>query len=232
MNLSKRILMTISAAAMIVMLIFTAIEFVIFGDINYYRQEFEKYEVTKNIDMSMDNIMYVMDELMDYLHDDRENLENIVTEVNGQQRDFFSAREKEHMADCKVLFDNGFKLRNACTFVFIVITIKMILAGWFDLRQFIKICGIISIIIIFSALLVAIAAAVNFDACFILFHKLFFDNDLWLLDPQTDLIINVLVEDFFADIALKIGIYCMSVTVVLAACGTALYFKDKKRRNV
>ncbi|MEA4973713.1 hypothetical protein SDC9_109392 [bioreactor metagenome] len=232
MNLCKRILMTISAMAMIFMLILTSASFVIFGNMNYYRQEFEKYDVTKNIDMSMDNIMYVMDELMNYLHNDRENLENIVTEVNGQQKDFFSTREKEHMADCKVLFDNGFMFRKICSFVFIALTLIMIFAKWFDIRQFIKICGIISIVLILAAAAVAIAAFIDFEACFIMFHKLFFDNDLWLLDPETDLIINVLVEDFFADISLKIGVFCMSVPTALAVFGGALYIKDKKRRNV
>ncbi len=232
MNLCRKILMTITAFAMIIMLILSAIAFVIFGNMSYYRQEFEKYNVTQNIDMSMDSIMYVMDELMDYLHDDRGNLENIVTEVDGQQKDFFSEREKQHMADCKVIFDSAFRFRTLCAFVFVGITLIMIFAKIFDIRQFIKICGVISIAIILAAVVIAIAAAIDFDACFTMFHKLFFDNDLWLLDPKTDLIINVLVEDFFADMALKIGIYSISIPVVLAVSGTALYLKDKKRRNV
>lgn len=232
MNLCKKTLMTISAFAMITMLMFSSISFVIFGNMSYYKQEFIKYNVTKNINMSIDSIMYVMDELMYYLHDDRENLENIVTEVNGQQRDFFSEREKQHMADCKILFDDAFRFRAICTYVFIGLTIIMILMKLFDIKQFLKICGIISIFIIIAAIITAIAAVINFNACFTVFHKLFFDNDLWLLDPKTDLIINILVEDFFADMALKIGIYSMAIPAVLAVSGTVLYIKDKKRRIV
>ena len=29
------------------------------------------------------------------------------------------------------------------------------------------------------------------------FHKLFFNNDLWLLDYETDLMIRILPEEFF-----------------------------------
>ena len=39
------------------------------------------------------------------------------------------------------------------------------------------------------------------DACF---HQIFFDNDLWILDPATDLLINIVPEPFFMDTALYI----------------------------
>lgn len=65
-----------------------------------------------------------------------------------------------------------------------------------------------------------------------IFHKLFFDNDLWLLDPEKDMIINILVEPFFADMALKIAGYCSAVLAVLVGSGACVYITDKKRRNI
>lgn len=232
MILCKKIGMTIAALSMIIMLILSAASVVVFGNMNYYRHEFEKYKVTENIEMSMDNIMDVMEELMNYLHDDRDSLENIVTVVNGQERDFFSEREKIHMADCKEIFIDAFMLKKLSTMIFIIVVVIMILMKIFDLRQFIKICGIISMGILLAALAIAITAAIDFDASFTMFHKIFFDNDLWILYPETDLIINILVEDFFRDMAVKIGLYSMSVPIVLAVSGTALYLSDRKRRYV
>lgn len=46
-------------------------------------------------------------------------------------------------------------------------------------------------------LLVAAACAINFDALFIVFHKIFFRNDYWMFDPVTDPIINLLPDTFF-----------------------------------
>ena len=88
----KKIILFISALSLVIMLLLNAVSLAIFGNREYFRKEFEKYNVTDNIDMRMDDIMYVMDELMDYLHGDRDNIENIVTEVNGETRDFFSDR--------------------------------------------------------------------------------------------------------------------------------------------
>ena len=99
MNLLKKPLTALCAVAVVITLLLTVVANVVFGDINYYQREFEKYNVTENIDMSMEDIMSVMKELMDYLHDDRENLEGIETTVNGKHVMFFTDREKTHMAD-------------------------------------------------------------------------------------------------------------------------------------
>lgn len=41
-------------------------------------------------------------------------------------------------------------------------------------------------------------AALDFDQFFVTFHHLFFNNNNWLFDPQTDPVIMVLPEAFFA----------------------------------
>ena len=229
---TEKIITFISAAALVVMLLLTCVSQAVFGNMNYFRKEFEKYNVTQNIDMEMDDIMYVMDELMDYLHGDRENLENIVTEVNGETRDFFTEREKTHMADCKVLFDGGFAIRKGAAVVFVALTLLLVFKKKFSLRRFLKYAALFSVIIAAGAGILAIAASIDFNACFIVFHKLFFNNDLWILDPAEDLIINILVEPFFADMALKIALYCAAVLAVIVITGAGIYLSDKKRRNL
>lgn len=229
---TEKIITFISAAALVVMLLLTCVSQAVFGNMNYFRKEFEKYNVTQNIDMEMDDIMYVMDELMDYLHGDREDLEEIVTEVNGETRDFFTEREKTHMADCKVLFDGGFAIRKGAAVVFAALTLLLVFKKKFSLRRFLKYAALFSVIIAAAAGILAIAASIDFNACFIVFHKLFFNNDLWILDPAEDLIINILVEPFFADMALKIALYCAAVLAVIVITGAGIYLSDKKRRNL
>ncbi len=45
--------------------------------------------------------------------------------------------------------------------------------------------------------IVALGCAVNFDAAFVIFHKIFFRNDYWLFDPVTDPVITILPDTFF-----------------------------------
>ena len=47
---------------------------------------------------------------------------------------------------------------------------------------------------------------VFFDYFFILFHKISFSNDLWILNPKTDYLIMMFPENFFRDATYAIGI--------------------------
>lgn len=51
----------------------------------------------------------------------------------------------------------------------------------------------------------------NFDQSFIRFHELFFDNDLWLLDPKTDVMIQMLPQVFFEQMAGLIGLFVLGM---------------------
>ncbi len=46
-------------------------------------------------------------------------------------------------------------------------------------------------------IIVAVGCAINFDKVFILFHKIFFRNNYWLFDPDTDPVITILPDTFF-----------------------------------
>ena len=58
--------------------------------------------------------------------------------------------------------------------------------------------------------------AVAWDRFFILFHKIFFDNDYWIFNPRTDPVITILPDGFF--------LHCMILIVALVAAGAAVCF--------
>ena len=53
--------------------------------------------------------------------------------------------------------------------------------------------------------LLALICALDFNRAFIAFHHLFFTNDLWLLDPRTDLLIRICPQSMFMGMAVRIG---------------------------
>ena len=83
-----------------------------------------------------------------------------------------------------------------------------------------------SITCILLPTVVALACAINFDKTFVLFHKLFFNNDYWLFDPVTDPIITVLPEEFFLHCAIFIVIF-----VILCSLGLFLASRIVTKRN-
>ena len=83
---------------------------------------------------------------------------------------------------------------------------------------------------VFFAACLALAAVIStdFSRYFVVFHHIFFDNDLWILDPDTDMLINIVPEAFFMDTALRIAIvFAIFVTIFFGAC-LFLWLKGRK----
>jgi len=61
---------------------------------------------------------------------------------------------------------------------------------------------------VFAAAIVflGIGFAIDFTACFRVFHEIFFTNDLWMFDPAEDYMIRMLPEGFFSDMVIRIGL--------------------------
>lgn len=78
-------------------------------------------------------------------------------------------------------------------------------------------------------------AAVDFDAAFVFFHRLLFSNDLWLLNPQTDLLIRICPARLFQGLGLRLGLLCAEILLglpALALAAPALLRKlNERKRN-
>lgn len=74
----------------------------------------------------------------------------------------------------------------------------------------------------------ALWAAADFDGLFMTFHRLAFRNDLWLLNPRTDLLIRLMPEEMFVDLGVRGGIAAGAGLALLAA---GIWAMDKKNRK-
>lgn len=63
--------------------------------------------------------------------------------------------------------------------------------------------------------LVGLLLAIDFDKAFVIFHKIFFNNDYWIFDPETDPIINILPSTFFLHCALMIIVFILLGSLIL-----------------
>ena len=79
-------------------------------------------------------------------------------------------------------------------------------------------------LLVFAVFLIIVGMN-NFTFLFTKFHHVFFDNDLWILDPRHDNLVNVMQESVFADAAIWIGSIWAAVAVVLAAVSAYILHK-------
>jgi len=80
--------------------------------------------------------------------------------------------------------------------------------------------------LILLPLMLILPIVVNFEGSFILFHKIMFNNDYWIFDPNLDPVINILPEEFFFHAGLMI-----LILIVIASLTNYLIYKILKREQ-
>ena len=73
----------------------------------------------------------------------------------------------------------------------------------------------------------ALAPVAAFPIFAILFHHIFFDNDLWILYPDKDQLINIMQEDVFSDAAMWIAGIWLAAAALFAAASAIILLRDK-----
>ncbi len=216
--------------SLIAALLFTSCEIAIYSDFDVYEREYEKYDVLSELDMTMDDAMYVTHEMMDYLRGDRETL-SVVTDVDGKRQDFFNQQDRFHMSEVRGLFLGGMAIRaGAC--VSMVVCIILLLLMKADVRRILPSSYLIALAAVGLSLAVAgVMALVDFNAVFVMFHHLFFDNDLWIFDPSEDYMIRMLPEGLFADMAARIGVIFAAGLVISLILSIAARRSSKRDRR-
>lgn len=216
--------------SLIAALLFTSCEIAIYSDFDVYEREYEKYDVLSELDMTMDDAMHVTHEMMDYLRGDRETL-SVVTDVDGKRQDFFNQQDRFHMSEVRGLFLGGMAIRaGAC--VSMVVCIILLLLMKADVRRILPSSYLIALAAVGLSLAVAGAMAlVDFNAVFVMFHHLFFDNDLWIFDPAEDYMIRMLPEGLFADMAARIGVIFAAGLVISLILSIAARKSSKRDRR-
>lgn len=156
-------------------------------------------------------------------------VEMITDYLSGRERDFqfsfaegdvirqcFQPHEQQHMADVKALFD-------LCrgVLLFSVLTLLALGGGAFVLRDqrrhIARGCLRGTLGLLAAVLVLTVWGLVDFEGLFVLFHRLSFTNDLWLLDPRTDLLIRLMPLNFFIHYAVLLCGTWLGLLLMMAA---------------
>lgn len=214
--------------AVVAVLVFS-IWVAVYGDDSYgfYKREYQKYEVTKDLDMSIDKVMYVTEHMMNYLIGKEKKL-SVITRIGNEDKDFFNERDRMHMKDVKNLFLGGIRTGVICLILAVLILgwMKKIEPYWRQLffRAYTMALGVWTAL----GMILGIAFYTDFTTCFTIFHQLVFTNNLWMFDPATDYMIRMLPEGFFSDMVVRISV----VWVVLLLIIWIVLFLLKQREQI
>lgn len=156
--------------------------------------------------------------------------------VHGAQQPAFNDREITHMQDCQRLFSilEGVNIALAVTWLIMEIAARVYiwLHGLKDESNWsLRIYWIGSGIILAPLAVLAVWAAVDFDSAFTFFHKILFTNDLWLLDPRTDLLINICPQSMFMSMGLRIALPAFGILLGTPLLATLMKLFSGRHRK-
>jgi len=211
----RRILIVILSFSIPLFLLLKSVEYNAFNK-ELYLKLYKQYGVLEVTGRSLEQLDSITEDIFGYLKDEKD--ETVM-------KPYFNEREILHMIDVKNLFQYGFILKNI--FILIsVLALGMLLLGK-KYRSLGKALFFGPLLWVGSMFIFLLLAMSNFNKYFTYFHEIFFDNDLWILNPETDLLIQMLPQDFFSSIFTNIILLFLTLLAILLTIGILLMRKGK-----
>ncbi|KLE16130.1 TIGR01906 family membrane protein [Clostridium sp. C8] len=170
-----------------------------------YKYSIQKYDLDKIGQLSKEKLMEDYNILLNYLQNPfakKLKFNNFIMSSNGEF----------HFYEVKKIFLSIYLI----VLIFVLIFIVIYLIKKYNNKK-IKLIkslnyGANALISIITVLLTSIF--IDFSKAFIIFHKIFFNNEYWIFDSKTDPIINVLPEEVFKLYALVVIIFTLIAIIV------------------
>ena len=177
-------------------------------NVNYFTKAYDKYGIEEATSKSKEELNIITIDLIKYMK-----------AIGGNEllEDHFNEREILHMEDVQYLFNLERTVKHTATIITFLAILFFIKKKEFLTLGKALFYGLFANYIVIT--LMGILIAVDFNKYFNFFHEIFFSNDLWILDPNTDLMIQMLPEPFFFGMARNIGISFFLYLVIIQVIG-------------
>ena len=189
----------------------------------FYYMQIEALDIEEYCREDYDTIKEAYDELLDYL--------TIPGKEFKTGKFKYSEEGKSHFVDCKGLFD-----LNAVALIISLVTVGTLIL--LEKKKVFTMCKPFGFNIMFSSgaftlgffALVGGIVAIDFDAAFTVFHKIFFPGKSnWLFDWYEDQIIRILPQDFFMNCAILI--FSSIVLLCVGAIVASIILRKKEAKK-
>lgn len=195
----------------------------------FYERGFREHDSEERTGLPLAELDRAAGQIIDYFEDDARTLRIIVVD-DGEEVSLFNPRETEHMQDVKDLMRAVYRLNEISLAVVLVYVGATVLWAREHSARDLAQRSLIAVAV--GAAFVAVVggfALAGFDSAWNTFHELAFRNDLWQLDPDTDRLIQMFPEPFWAEATLIVGgLTVVEVAaVVVAATATLLLTRPK-----
>ena len=159
--------------------------------------------------------------------------DNREMEVFGSMQPPFNERELTHLYDCRRLLS---PTQPGMLYAVLLLAAALLIFAGRRLRpEVVGSAWLASALVLLPIVMLGIWAAIDFGSAFNFFHRILFTNDLWLLNPETDLLIRICPSSMFASmglrIALRAAVILLGVPVLLTVLKWISDLVRKRKTN-
>lgn len=224
-------LSTLASIVLILCILFTALQLTI-NDKNFIEYEYARLSLSREMGVSNLDLVSSCERLIDYMEGRVDSIDIRVT-VDGEQVLMFEQEQEiSHMADVRLLYQ---RFRTFRDFGVLLALVLYLLGAVLHIRSAMH---TLASGYVYGAFVIALFAgflgtwaALDFSNFWTFFHQMLFWNNDWLFDASTSRMINMLPEQFFSDVILRMAILAgVAFVLLLVASAVALASIRKKRR--
>lgn len=224
-------LSTLASIVLILCILFTALQLTI-NDKNFIEYEYARLSLSREMGVSNLDLVSSCERLIDYMEGRVDSIDIQVTVDGEQVRMFEQEQEISHMADVRLLYQ---RFRTFRDFGVLLALVLYLLGAVLHIRSAMH---TLASGYVYGAFVIALFAgflgtwaALDFSNFWTFFHQMLFWNNDWLFDASTSRMINMLPEQFFSDVILRMAILAgVAFVLLLVASAVALASIRKKRR--
>lgn len=182
---------------------------------DFYRQE----QLADQLGMTPSDLETGIFAMTDYVEGKRSDM-SVYVEKHGEITQAFNEKEKAHMIDVRALWQHALMTGRICLIVSVLLAVFCVWRFGGKEAVFVLGRGFFQGFACFMVVLLFFGfwALADFSGFWVQFHHLFFTNDLWLLDPATDFMIQICPENLFSAMVLRIVVKTL---VFYALCSLA-----------
>ncbi len=198
------------------------------GNANYMDAMFLRHSDPNITGVAVQEYLGLAEKITAYLTGRADTFQTTLS-VHGQTREAFSEKELQHMQDVRNLFSLCRSVFLSCALI-VIVCLALSLFRFRPMlimlaRSYIR----VSLFLAALGATLAVWAAVDFHTLFTLFHHIFFTNDLWILNPKQDLLLQLMPTSFFMAYAARIGLFWL-ISAAFFNLNAILYLKRRKRQ--
>lgn len=201
----------------------------------FFESEYSRLDHARSMGMETQELTDATMRMIDYMEGSVPDIDLTVT-VNGDRVSMFNDRERAHMVDVRALYQNFSRFATVAAAVFVILLafsgrpISYSHKG--EIRK-LRISSAKAFLHASAAFLLIMTAAgawvlIDFNSFWISFHLLFFTNDLWILDPATSRMINMMPWELFYDIVLRAGGLFVATWAAFTAVAAEVRRRERK----